>query len=133
MSENKSFGPGDIEIIPPKVGRPTNYDPAYCEQVIELGAKGKSRAQMAAHIGCSRQTMSEWEAKHPEFADATTRARDLALAWWEQAGQVGMFMKGFNANAFSLQIRNRFPEDYRDKKDHEVNLTTHEQALEKLK
>lgn len=133
MSEKKSFSIDEIEIIPPKRGRPTSYDPAYCDAVIDLGAKGKSRAQIAASLSVCRSTLANWEKQHEDFLVAMTRAKDLELAWWEEAGQRGMFMTGFSANAFGLQIRNRFPADYQDKKIQDVNLTTHEQALEKLK
>lgn len=106
------------EIIIPKHpgGRPSNYDPEYCEAVKECGAKGWSRAQIAAYLGTTRQTIITWEERHPEFLDAMTAAKELALAWWEHAGQMGMFMQTFSASAYSLQIRNRFPADYRDAK-----------------
>ena len=41
--------PEPIELPAPKRGRgrPTTYDPAMCERVIELGEEGKSKAQIA--------------------------------------------------------------------------------------
>lgn len=116
MADGKADLPA-IEILPPATGRPTSYDPAFCERVQELGGLGYSRAQIAADLGVSRETTYNWEKVHPEFLDAMTRARDLALAWWEHAGQRGMFMTGFSANAWGLQVRNRFPEDYREKRE----------------
>lgn len=121
-----SSEPPKITVAPDErvpFGRPSEYDPAYCDLVLELGKDGKSRAQIAAALDCSRQTLANWEEKHPDFMDAMTRARDLSLAWWEGAGQKGIWLggSGFNANAFSLQIRNRFPDDYRDRKDVGIN------------
>ena len=106
----------EVEIVVSKHagGRPSDYDPSFCAIVIECGEKGYSRAQIAAYIGICRKTLHNWEQEYPEFLHATTQAKDLALAWWEHAGQKGMFMTGFSANAFGLQMRNRFPEDYRD-------------------
>ncbi len=102
-------------------GRPTDYSPELCATVIELGRKGKSKAQISAHLDVSRQTVDNWCAAHPEFLDAITRARELALAWWEDAGQLGMLMKGFNANAFQFQMKNRFRDDYRDVSTKEIS------------
>jgi hypothetical protein len=108
---------------PAKRGRPSKYDPAYCELVIQLGEIGKSKAQCAAKIGVTRKTMDAWADKHPEFLYAIKASQDLALAWWEDQGQEGMFLgaKGFNATAFIFQVKNRFREDYRDVQDHTVN------------
>lgn len=104
-----------------KTGRPTDYRSEHCARVIELGRLGKSRAQIAADLDISRQTLDNWQTANPEFLEAMTRARDLSLAWWETAGQEGIFERSFNAQAWGLQVRNRFPEDYRDK--HELHHT----------
>jgi hypothetical protein len=104
-----------------KLGRPSTYDPEYCDLVIDMGTAGKSKAQMAAGLGISRQCMNEWEKQHKEFGDAVKAAQDLALAWWETAGQFNMTRQGFNATAFIFQMKNRFRADYRDTQDHEVS------------
>jgi transcriptional regulator with XRE-family HTH domain len=96
-----------------KGGRPTDYRPEHCARVIELGREGKSRAQIAAALDVSRQTIATWEKTHPGFLDAMTRAHDLALAWWEDQGARGIWAgKAFNATAFGLQMRNRFQHEY---------------------
>jgi hypothetical protein len=100
-----------------KLGRPTDYDEYYCDLVIEMGAQGKSKAQMAARLGVSRKTMTEWERVHEEFRNAVKEAQDLALAWWEDAGQVNMTRQGFNATAYIFQMKNRFRDDYRERVD----------------
>jgi hypothetical protein len=100
------------------VGRPSKYKPEYCEQALELGKAGKSKAQIAARLGVSRPTLDAWTEEHPEFLYAVNRARDLALAWWEDQGQDGLTADKFNATAFIFQVKNRFRDDYRDK--HEV-------------
>jgi hypothetical protein len=102
------------------VGRPSEYDPAYCERVMELGRQGKSKAQMAAALGCCRNTLDAWAEAHPEFLSAVKLGQELALAWWEDQGQDGITAEKFNATAFIFQMKNRFREDYRDKQDHEL-------------
>jgi len=100
-------------------GRPSEYDPSHCDQVVELGKMGKSKAQIAAALGVSRQTLHNWAAAHPEFLDAVKSAHDLALAWWEDRGQESLTADKFNATAFIFQMKNRFSEDYRDKQERE--------------
>lgn len=99
-------------------GRPTDYDPAFCERVVALGSEGKSKAQIAAELGVVRQTLYAWAETYREFSDALNRAKELELAWWENEGQAGLRMgKDFNAAAFIFQMKNRFKEDYRDKQE----------------
>lgn len=97
-------------------GRPTDYRPEHCSRVIELGREGKSRAQIAAALDVARETISNWEKAHPEFLGAMTRAHDLALAWWEDQGQTGIWSspmsRSLNAAAYGLQMRNRFQAEY---------------------
>jgi hypothetical protein len=103
-----------------KVGRPSHYDPSYCELIRELGAQGKSKAQMASAIGVVRNTLDSWAKKYPEFAQAMQAAQELSLAWWETTGQQNMIRSGFNATAYIFQMKNRFREDYRDTVNQEV-------------
>jgi transposase len=100
-----------------KVGRPTNYKPEYCDRVVELGAKGYSLAMIIADIGAgSRETIDNWKKRHPEFLDAMTCARDLALAWWERVGLENTGNRDFNSNLYRVIMMARFGQDgYREK------------------
>lgn len=97
------------------MARPTEYRQEFCGRVIEMGRKGKSKAQIAAALDVSRQTLDNWAGAHPEFLDAVKDARDLALAWWEDQGQTGLRAEKFNATAFIFQVKNRFRDDYADR------------------
>lgn len=99
------------------VGRPTDYDPSYCDRVVEWGAQGKSLAWMAAELDCCKQTLHNWMAAHPEFLDAMMRARAKAQQWWEDAGQNNLLTPTFNASAWSKSMAARFPDDWRDKNE----------------
>jgi hypothetical protein len=107
------------------MGRPTKYDPAYCVTVVELGALGKSKAQMAAALGCDRASIDRWCNEHEEFCSAIARARDLAMAWWEDQGQLGMWQspegEKLNPQLWSRSMAARFPDDYRE--NNKVELT----------
>ena len=101
-----------------KRGRPSKYKEDYCDQVIALGSDGKSRTQIARTLGVVRQTLTDWEASHPEFSDAMSIAEEYAQAWWEDQGQAGITMgKQFNGFVYSFQMKNRFRKEYTEKVD----------------
>lgn len=72
-----------VDVMP--AGRPSEYDPSFCEKVIELGKEGKSVVQMACAFEVSRPTLEEnWTKAHPEFLEAFTLAKQFSQAWWEK-------------------------------------------------
>lgn len=86
----KSAEPAPAEIAaatPHPGGRPSKYDPAYCDQVIECLEQGASLTSFAAAIGVARSTINEWMKAHPEFSDACARAKAKCAAWWEDRGR----------------------------------------------
>jgi hypothetical protein len=56
--------PGRVHAETPKAGRPSTYDPRYCEIVIEAGARGESEVGMAVACGVPRVTMRGWVKHH---------------------------------------------------------------------
>lgn len=99
------------------MARPTEYDPAYCEQVLGWGAQGKSITWIAAQLDVSRECIYEWMRVHPEFSDAISRAKAKAQAWWEDKGETGMVAPGFNAGIWTKSMAARFPDDWREKSE----------------
>ena len=98
-------------------GRPSDYDPAFCERVIELGEQGFSKVQIAAEFQVAKSTLQEWEKAHPEFSVALTRAMTLSQAWWERKGQDCLIMPTgatFQGNVWSRSMAARFPDDWRE-------------------
>lgn len=100
------------------VGRPSKYKPEFCETVIELGKKGKSLAQMAAHFDVARSTIDQWAEDHPQFSEALTRAKTHCQAWWENTGQEGLFLDKFNAPVWKKSMEARFRDDYTERQEH---------------
>lgn len=100
--------------------RPTEYDPSYCDLVIEHGRTGKSLTWIATELGVVRQTLHNWMKQHPQFMDAMTRAKELSQRWWEDKGQQGMEQQGFNASVWSRSMAARFPDDWREVKGTEL-------------
>ena len=102
------------------MARPSEYDPAYCDQVIAWGGLGKSVTWMAAELDCSKQTLHNWAAANPEFLDALTRAKTKAQAYWEDMGQNGINAPMFNGSVYAKSMAARFPEDWRENKGVEL-------------
>lgn len=69
------------------VGRPSLYDPAYCEQVVEHMAEGASLTSFAASIDVARSTINEWMEAHTEFSEAVRKGKAKCAAWWEERGR----------------------------------------------
>jgi len=113
------------------VGRPSLYDPSYCDRVRDLGREGCSVVEMAAEIGVSRNTLETlWTQAHAEFMEALGEARDLSQAWWEKQGRTNLTADKFQASLYSRSMAARFPADWRESKQIEhkggVTVTTGE-------
>lgn len=63
-------------------GRPSDYKPEYCEQIVEYMSQGKHVIQFAAKVGTSKATVYRWADEHPEFRDALNDAQAASAAWW---------------------------------------------------
>lgn len=109
------------EDPPRPMGRPpAEFKPEYCDQVIEWGRQGKSKAWLAASLGVSRNTMFGWADQHPDFLKALEIAGELSQLWWEDAGQNGMQAPGFNAAIWNRSMAARFPADWRENKETKI-------------
>lgn len=98
-------------------GRPSKYEPRFCECVIAWGKLGKSRAWMAAEMMVTVKTMMSWAAGHEDFLSALETAKHLEQQWWEDKGQDCLTMTGFQAAAWSRSMAARFRDDWTERKD----------------
>lgn len=60
-------------------GRPTKYDPAFCERVIEEMGKGYSFTAFCGAIGIAKDTGYNWVKQHNGFSDAVKIGRSMRL------------------------------------------------------
>ena len=99
-------------------GRPTLYDPAYCDQVRELGALGKSIEQISYKLGVSLRTLYVWKEAYPDFLHALEDAKAAEQNWWEEQAQAYLLEHKdgakLNASIWSRSMAARFPKKYRD-------------------
>ena len=106
------------------VGRPTTYDPAYCEKVVELGRLGKSIEQICYILNTPVRTLYEWRDRHPDFSQALSDAKEFEQAWWEE--QASSYMvetkdgPKLNATLWSRSMAARFPKKYREQVKQEI-------------
>jgi hypothetical protein len=107
-----------------KTGRPTAYDPSYCEKVVELGRLGKSFEQMSAELNVSYRTLCNWRDTHEEFFHALSDAQALSQSWWENQAQAYMLehpgAPKLNTGLWSRSMAARFPKTYSERIKQEV-------------
>ena len=106
------------------VGRPTLYDPAMCETVVELGKLGKSVEQICLHLNISIRTIYLWRDTHEEFMQALEEAKAYEQAWWEEQAHAYMVETKdgpkLNASLWSRSMAARFPKKYRESVKQEI-------------
>lgn len=115
-------------------GRPSDYDPKFCDEVIRLGEAGYSKAEITAHFGVSKQTLYNWADRHPDFLEALKQADVAAQGWWERQAREGLVDGKINANLFKIIAYNRWRDDYADRKEVKIdaNHQVHHSVLQAL-
>ncbi len=98
-------------------GRPSTYDPAYCEMVIEHMREGASLTSFAAEIGVARATLNVWMEAHPEFLDAVHAGKAKCAAWWEKVARANAQNGTGNATLTVFGLKNMSPDDWREKQE----------------
>jgi hypothetical protein len=102
-------------------GRPTIYDPEYCEQLVEHMATGASVASFAAEIDVARSTINLWAEAHPEFMEALSRGKAKCAAWWEKTGRAVASEGTGNASMVIFGLRNMADTDWQDVQKRELS------------
>lgn len=100
-------------------GRPSKYDPSYCEAIVAHMADGASMTSFAAEIDVCRATLNVWTAEYPEFLDAVSRAKAKCAAWWEKTNRILASTGTGNATACVFGLKNMSADDWRDKQEYE--------------
>lgn len=73
------------------IGRPSKYDPAFCDQLVEHMSQGYSFESFGAEIGTCKKTLYNWVKEHDAFLHAYEKGQLAARAWWERQGHKGMW------------------------------------------
>lgn len=109
---------GEVTTSNP-VGRPTQYDPAFCDKAIELGTKGKSLEQISGALGITYRTLCRWRDEHEEFCHALEEAKIREMIWWEDHAQSYLVEhkdgEKLNVGLWSRSMAARFPKKYSER------------------
>jgi hypothetical protein len=62
-------------------GRPSKYDPKYCDLVRELGKTGGLTCTFASTIGVDKDTINQWGKIHAEFSEALKDAKSSSESY----------------------------------------------------
>jgi len=107
----------DLTIIPTvetrQRGRPSKYDEAYCDAVIEDARLGFSLSAFAGGIQVDRDTITEWRKVHPEFDQACKIAK-LVRARMLETDMIKLDIPAPAMNARKLALANCAEDDWRD-------------------
>ena len=104
-------------------GRPTKYDPTFCQEVVELGAQGYTKEEMCAELKFTMSTMHEWCKLHSDFSNAVKESVHLAQAYMERKAREALDKptSAFNHSLWSKIVQCRFPHVYRDVERKEIS------------
>lgn len=122
------------------IGRPSSFNPAYCEQVEKLCKLGATDEQIAEFFDVAVATIYNWKNKHPEFVEAIKNGKviaDMQVSNSLFRRAVGYEMPDTgkhvspDVTAQIFWLKNRQPEYWRDRIEQQVNHTlTLPQAFE---
>lgn len=144
-----------------KKGRPTKYDPKYCEQAFKLCLLGAKDTELADFFNVPESTLNNWKLGHPEFleslkegkiqADANVGKRlyERAMGYEHDDIELKVVSRGNNEGSEVVQvpIRKYYPPDvtacifwlknrqkgkWRDVQTHDVGEDSAKQVLDYL-
>jgi transposase len=104
-------------------GRPTKYRPEYCQMLIDHMSEGYSFKSFAARVYCNEDTVAEWAKVHKDFSDAKTIGRALERFIWEKLHLRCAATGEGNMTGIVWAQKNKWPEEYKDKNETQVNQT----------
>jgi hypothetical protein len=136
-------------------GRPSKYKPEFCEQAAKLCALGATEREMAAFFHVNESTLTLWKSTHAEFSTALKLAKESADKRVEQSlyrralgyshdsvhvsnyrGEITLtpIVEHFppDTTACIFWLKNRKPEQWRDKLDVDLNLKPCDVSAEPL-
>ncbi len=123
-------------------GRPSKYKPEYCEQAAKLCALGATDREVADFFKVTEQTINNWKTAFPEFFESLKLAKEeadkrvekslyrRALGYSHDGVHISNFQGAItktpivehyppDTTACIFWLKNRKPEEWRDKTDHE--------------
>ena len=94
-------------------GRPTKYDPAFCDVVRETMALGYSKSATAGKLGVCKSTFDNWCAEYPDFLGAAKDGEMLRTLKLET--DLLSAPDGPTVTSRIFALKNAAPDEWRDK------------------
>lgn len=127
-------------------GRPTDYKEEYNEQAYRLCLLGHTDEELGVFFEVTEQTINNWKIQHPEFFESIKRGKQVAdtkvaeslykraLGYEHPDVDIKMYegsiietplVKHYppDTTAAIFWLKNRKPDKWRDKQDHDVKVT----------
>jgi len=101
----------------PKVGRPSKYQPEFCDRVPKLMQNGLAIEEVAAELRVALSTLYLWRENYSEFSEAIKKGEDLSRAWWMKQGRINLKDREFNPGLWFMNMKNRHA--WKDKIEHD--------------
>ena len=103
-------------------GRPSKYEPRFCDELREAMAEGYSATAFAGKIGVCRATIDNWAKENPEFLEALNDGKAVRLYAWERIG-INVAKGGGgpgSASMVAFGLKNMGGDEWRDRQQHEL-------------
>ena len=100
-------------------GRPSKYDPAFCDTAEEVLSQGYSEAVLAGDLGVCMDTITEWKKVHEEFSLSIKIGRARGARIWEDRLKKLAEANEGNATGVIFGLKNRHPDAWKDKTETE--------------
>ena len=91
-----------------KAGRPTKYDPKYCQQLIDHMNGGLSFEAFGGKVDVTEKTLYNWRRKHRAFLRSYKKGLLKSLLHWEEMGHDMVLAGQGNATTWIFNMKNRF-------------------------
>lgn len=104
MTNREATGPG---------GRPSKYDPAFCDQARDSMRAGFSKTATAGSLGICKSTFDNWCAEYPEFLGAVKEGETLRTLKLET--DLLSAPDGPTVTSRIFALKNAAPDEWRDK------------------
>lgn len=94
-------------------GRPSEYKPAYCDEIVGLMSTGLSLTAAMGELGFHRNTALLWAEAHPEFMCAIEKGQAKRTLYLERSMLESDIGPRVTARIFAL--KNAAPDEWREK------------------
>lgn len=105
----------------PATKTPAVLKTGWEETILEMMKNGKSKQEVKAVLDISNDLHARWMLEEPHYSETIKRGDELCQAWWEAHARKSAVGDNKDANPTMMifNLKNRFPDDWRDKTERE--------------